>query len=63
MSSEKVPVSTPRFTFSSDVDPSIGKRFHKQSAEHPAPFHQPSVQYGASLVGFIYFEKSIFLMI
>ena len=63
MSSEKVPVSTPRFTFLSDLCPSVGKRFHKQSAEHSTPLNQPNVQYGASLVGFIYFEKSIFLTI
>ena len=63
MSSEKVPVSTPRFTSLSDLHPSVGKRFYKQSAEYPAPFNQPIVQYGASLVGFIYFEQGIFLMI
>jgi hypothetical protein len=50
------PSSAPRFTFSSDVYPSVGKRFHKQSAEHPTPLDQPIVQYGASLVSFIYFE-------
>ena len=60
-SSEKVPASTPWFTFSSDVYPSVGKCFHKQSAEHPTPLDQHIVQYGASLVGFIYFEKSMFL--
>jgi len=63
MFSEKVPVSTPCFTFLSDVYLSVGKRFHKQSAEHPTPFNQPIVQYGASLVGFIYFEGWIFLKI
>ena len=63
MSSEKVPISTPRFTCSSDVYLSVRKCFHKQSAEHPTPFNQPNVQYGASLVGFIYFEEWIFLTI
>ena len=46
---------------SSDVYLSVGKCFHKQSAEHPTPLEQPIVQYGASFVGFIYFEKSMFL--
>ena len=41
----------------SDVDPSVGKRFCKQSAEHPTPLNQPIVQYGASLVGLFYVEK------
>jgi len=63
MSSEKVPVSTPGFSFLSDVYPSVGKRFHKQSAEHPTPLKQPIVQSRASLVGLIYFEESIFLTI
>jgi hypothetical protein len=63
MSFEKVLASTPRFTFSSDAYPSVGKRFHKQSAEHPTPFNQPIVQSRASLVGCIYFEGSIFLTI
>ena len=45
----EVPISTPRFTFLSDVYPSVGKRFHKQSAEHPTPFNQPNVQYGLHL--------------
>ena len=61
MSSEKVPVFIPRFTFPSDVYPSVGKCFHKQPSEHPTPLDQPVVQYGASLVGFIYFEKFMFL--
>ena len=61
MSSKKVFVSTPRSTFLSDVYPSIGKCFHEQSAEHPAPLDQPIVQYGASLVGVIYLEKPMFL--
>ena len=61
MSSEKVGASTPRFTFSSDVYPSVGKCFYKQSAEHPTPLDQPIVQHGVSLVGFIYFKKSMFL--
>ena len=43
--------------------PSVGKCFHKQSAEHATPLGQPIVQYRASLVGFIYFGKSIFLKI
>ena len=53
-------VSTPQFTSTllSDVYPSVGKCFHKQSVEHPTPLDQPIVEYGASLVGFIYFEKS-----
>ena len=51
------PASTPRFTFSSDVYPSVRKCFHKQSAEHPTSLDQPIVQYGASLVGFIYLKK------
>jgi hypothetical protein len=63
MSSEKVPVSTPSFTFLSDVDPSVGKCFHKQSTEHPTPLNQPIVQYGASLVGFVYVKKPMFLTI
>ena len=63
MSSKKVPASTPRSnsTFLSDVYPSVGKRIHKQSVEHSTPLDQHIVQYGASLVGFIYFEKSMFL--
>ena len=56
------PAFTPQFTFSSDVYSSVGKRFHKQSAEHPTSLDQPIVQHGASFVGFIYFEKSLFLM-
>ena len=39
-----------------------GKCFHKQSAEHPTPLDQPIDRYRASLVGLIYFEKSVFLM-
>ena len=63
MYSEKVPVSAPRPTFLSDGDPSVRKCFHKQSAEHPTPLNQPIVQSRISLVGFICFEKSMFLMI
>ena len=62
MSSKKVPLSTPRFILSSDGDPSVGKRFCKQSAEHPTTLNQFFVLSRASLVGFIYFEKSMFLM-
>ena len=61
MSSEKVPASIPRFISSSYVYPSVGKCFHKQSAEHATPLDQPVVQYGTSLVGFIYFAKYMFL--
>ena len=46
-----------------DLCPSVGKRFHKQSVEHPTPFNQPIVQSRASLVGFIYFEERNFLTI
>ena len=63
MSSEKVPASTPQFTFPSDVYPSVGKYFRKQSAEHPTPLDQPIVQYGTPLVGLIYFEKSMILTV
>jgi len=63
MSSEKVSVSTLRFTFSSDLDPSVGKCLYEQSAEHPTPFNQPNVQYGALLVGFIHFKRPSFLTI
>jgi len=54
---------TPCFGFLSDVYPSVGKRFHKQSVEHPTPLNQSIVQSKASLVDFIYFEESIFLTI
>ena len=56
------PSSTHRFTttFSSDMYPSVRKCFHKQSVEHSTPLDQPIVQYGASLVGFIYLENPCF---
>jgi len=53
ISSEKVSVSTPHFTSSFDVNPSVGKCFCEQSIEYPTPLNQPIVQYGAALVSFI----------